>query len=173
MKKNILLLLAILLIISCKTKKAEVNHLNIKAIHQVIDQWHIDVATFNYEAYFNKMTDDAIFVGTDSNEVWSKKEFQNFCKPYFDKKTTWNFKPLKRNIYSVINNIAWFDETLETWMGVCRGSGVLIYNGNSWKIKHYVLSITVPNESVKEVITLKKQPDILFINSLKNITQKK
>ncbi len=46
----------------------------------------------------------------------------------------------------------WFDETLDTWMGVCRGSGVLINKNGKWLIKQYVLSLTVPNEKMKEVI---------------------
>jgi hypothetical protein len=42
--------------------------------------------------------------------------------------------------------MAWFDE-LSTQMKICRGSGVLVKIGNDWKIKHYVLSMTVPNET--------------------------
>ena len=89
---------------------------------QLIDQQHKD-ATFNYEAYFDKMTVDATFVGTGVSKVWSKSEFQSFSKPFFEKKQTWDFKPLARNIYhNNQQNIAWFDETLGTCMG-CRGSG--------------------------------------------------
>ena len=163
MKKTMVFVLMAILF-SCQTAKVD-NHFNQAAIHQLLDQWHIDVATFNYDAYFGKMTKDAIFVGTDS----AKKEFQIFCKPYFDTKKTWNFTPLSRNVYKIKNNIAWFDETLDTWMGVCRGSGVLIYKENQWKIQHYVLSVTVPNEKIKEVIALKKAQDILFINEVKKI----
>jgi hypothetical protein len=49
--------------------------------------------------------------------------------------------------------MAWFDE-LSTQMKICRGSGVLVKIGNDWKIKHYVLSMTVPNENV-EVVKIK------------------
>ena len=52
--------------------------------------------------------------------------------------------------------MAWFDELLDTHMKICRGSGVLVDQGNGqWKIKHYVLSMTVPNENVDEIV--KKQ----------------
>jgi hypothetical protein len=40
-------------------------------------------------------------------------------------------------------------------MKICRGSGVLVKVGNDWKIKHYVLSMTVPNENVTEVVKIK------------------
>jgi hypothetical protein len=51
--------------------------------------------------------------------------------------------------------MAWFDELLSTQMKICRGSGVLVKIGNDWKIKHYVLSMTVPNENVTEVVKIK------------------
>ena len=40
-------------------------------------------------------------------------------------------------------------------MKICRGSGVLIFENESWKIKHYVLSMTIPNQISKDVIPLK------------------
>jgi len=50
--------------------------------------------------------------------------------------------------------LAWFDELLNTEMKICRGSGVLVKTGNEWKIKHYVLSITIPNANIKEVVKI-------------------
>ena len=137
-------------------------------INQLLEQWHQDVATFKYKAYFDKMTQDAIFVGTDASEVWSKQEFQTFCKPFFDKKSTWNFKPIKRNVYlDKKEKTAWFDETLDTWMGVCRGSGVLAKQNNQWKIKHYVLSIVIPNDNVKEIVKIKQKLDDTYLKDNK------
>lgn len=137
-----------------------------KNINSMLNQWHKDVATYNYDAYFNKMTENAVFVGTDASEVWSKQEFQDFCKPFFDKKQTWDFKPHKRNIYfSTSDKTAWFNETLATWMGVCRGSGVVTKNGDDWKIEHYVLSVVIPNETIKAVVNIKKERDSLYLKS--------
>ncbi|MFT5715668.1 MAG: hypothetical protein ACI9WT_002254, partial [Flavobacterium sp.] len=53
--------------------------------------------------------------------------------------------------------IAWFDELLNTQMKICRGSGVVIKIDGEWKIKHYVLSMTVPNKNVDAVIKIKEQ----------------
>jgi len=61
----------------------------------------------------------------------------------------------------------WFDELLDTWMGTCRGSGVLENNQGIWKIKHYVLSIEIPNADVQSVISVKKTNDSIFLSSLK------
>ena len=52
---------------------------------------------------------------------------------------------------------AWFDELLNAQMGICLGSGILVKLDDKWKIKHYVLSITIPNENVDEVKALKKK----------------
>lgn len=169
--KNILVVIGLFfLIYSCKTQVRMNQNLDSKTqVNQLLNHWHKDVAQFDYEAYFNKMTADAVFVGTDASEVWSKQEFQNFSKPFFDKKQTWDFKPIVRNLYfDKKNQIAWFDEVLDTWMGVCRGSGVVIHEGTQWKIQHYVLSVVVPNEDMKKVVSIKKERDSLFLMETKN-----
>ena len=159
MKKIVVLISIVLFTSACSTHKSttETKNQNL-AINKVLNQWHKDVATFNYNAYFDKMTASATFVGTDATEVWSKTAFMAFSKPFFDKKQTWNFKPIDRNIYfGEENRTAWFDETLDTWMGVCRGSGVLVYKDKQWKIEQYVLSLTVPNKDMNAVIGLIKE----------------
>jgi hypothetical protein len=79
-----------------------------------------------------------------------------FAKPFFDNKKAWNFTSLERNIYfSTDGKTAWFDELLNTQMKICRGSGVLVKINNDWKIKHYVLSMTIPNDNTNEVVSIK------------------
>ena len=53
-------------------------------------------------------------------------------------------------------------------MGVCRGSGVLEKTGNDWKIKHYVLSLTIPNDNINDVIKINKEKDSIFLSKYKN-----
>jgi len=168
MKKTVFLASIVLVLFSCNSTKDSLQTNQPKtAINTILNKWHKDVAQFNYDAYFNAMTDNAVFVGTDATEVWSKTAFQNFSKPFFDKKQTWNFKPISRNVYfDTSNQIAWFDELLDTWMGVCRGSGVLVYQDKQWKIQHYVLSVAVPNENMNEVVAIKKERDSLFIKAI-------
>jgi len=156
-KYLILFFITIYITNSCATSIKVINAEKIK-INTLLNQWHQEVAQYNFGAYFSKMTDDAVFVGTDATEVWNKQQFMNFSKPFFDKKQTWDFKPLQRNIYlDKKGEIAWFDEVLNTWMGICRGSGVVQKTPQGWKIKHYVLSVTVPNEAIQKVIEDKKQ----------------
>lgn len=170
MKNTLVLLSLFFTVYSCKTQEGINQDLDSKTqVNQLINQWHKDVALFDYDAYFNKMTDDAVFVGTDAAEVWSKQEFQDFSKPFFDKQQTWDFKPISRNLYFAKDTkIVWFDELLDTWMGVCRGSGVLIYQNSDWKIQHYVLSVAIPNEDMNKVVLAKKERDSLFLKKVKN-----
>lgn len=136
-------------------------------INKILDQWHLDVANADFDRYFNAMTKNSIYIGTDAGEIWTKKQFQDFARPYFEKKKTWNFKALKRNVYfSEDGNTAWFDEILDTWMGLCRGSGVLIKQNKQWKIAQYVLSVTVPNDDMQTVIEVKKEKDSIAKNIL-------
>jgi ketosteroid isomerase-like protein len=139
-----------------------------KEIDSVINQWHRAAAEANFDNYFNLMTEDAIFIGTDATENWNKKEFEKYSKPYFDKGKAWAFHPLERNVYiDKSGKIAWFDELLETSFKICRGSGVLEKVKGKWKIKHYVLSMTIPNDKVNEVVRIKDSIESLQIKKIK------
>ncbi|HNP33463.1 MAG TPA: nuclear transport factor 2 family protein [Flavobacterium sp.] len=138
-------------------------------INKTLDAWHKAAADANFKNYFDVLTDDAIFIGTDATENWNKAAFEAFAKPYFDKGKAWNFTVLERHIYfSLDKKMAWFDELLDTQMKICRGSGVLVLLNGSWKIKHYVLSMTIPNDSSDEVIKIKSPIEESLITELKN-----
>jgi hypothetical protein len=155
-----------LLIISCaSTKNSDQQKTEIST---VLDNWHKAAADANYDNYFDTMSDESIYIGTDATENWNKKQFQAFAKPYFDKGKAWNFKAIKRNIYfSKDGKTAWFDELLNTQMKICRGSGVLVQENQQWKIKHYVLSMTIPNENTNEVVKIKAPIEDAFMNNFK------
>jgi hypothetical protein len=159
-----------LVVIGCKSKQVanQINHES--EINLVVDNWHQAAAEANFNSYFNAMTDDAIFIGTDATENWKKPAFIQFAKPYFDKGKAWSFTKLERNIYfSSDKKTAWFDELLNTQMKICRGSGVLVVDKNgNWKIKHYVLSMTIPNDHTDEVVKIKSLLEDKEIEKLKN-----
>ena len=137
-------------------------------LNNILDDWHEAAANADIEKYIGSMSEDAIYIGTDATESWSRSEFSSFCQPYFEKGKTWDFTPLSRNTYlNETQSIAWFDEILETHMGTCRGSGVLAKQKNEWKIKQYVLSMAIPNESTEAVKAAKKVEDDKFLNSVK------
>ena len=126
-----------------------------KKINKLINNWHLAATNTDSNVFFGFMDTDCIYIGTDKSERWTKSEFENFAKPYFDKGKAWDFKPIEREIYFSKNKkLAWFNETLNTWMGVCRASGVLAKKSGKWKLKHYHLSVTVPNEKITDFIKL-------------------
>jgi len=141
-----------------------------KQIDKVLTNWHKAAANADFESYFDLMTEDGVFLGTDATENWQNKEFRTFSKPYFDKGKAWSFKAVERNIYVIDDsNFAWFDELLDTQMELCRGSGVLKKENGSWKIAHYVLSIAIPNDNVNTVVLAKKKNDSLLKIKLKKM----
>ena len=171
--RRIIVLLITVSFFSCAKNVEEIklNVTNEKAkINKVLDGWHSDAANADFEPYFNKMTSTGVFIGTDAEENWNITAFKNYSKPHFDKGRAWSFKAVERNIYVDENGaIAWFDELLNTHMGICRGSGVLRKMNKSWKIEHYVLSLTIPNNNIDEVIKINKTKDSLLLNKLKKL----
>lgn len=155
-----------ILLFSCKALNENNTQTNIQ---NFINQWHQAATDTNFDAYFDKMHENSIFIGTDATENWDKKAFMQYAKPHFDKGKAWKFKVLERNIFiSKDQKTAWFDELLDTSMKICRGSGVLVFENNQWYLKHYVLSMTIPNDNSKEVIAIKKDAEDKIINTLKN-----
>lgn len=161
-----------LLAISCTNQKPEKTFIGTSAesvIDSILTSWHEAAANADLKTYFECMDSVSVYIGTDASENWSKDEFHDFCKPYFERKTTWNFTAIERNIFIGKNaETAWFDEVLDTHMGLCRGSGVLEMNKKEWKIKHYVLSAAIPNEHMRSVVSLKHMNDSIYLNSNSN-----
>jgi hypothetical protein len=137
-------------------------------IGAMLDSFNAAAARSDYDGYFSFYTDDAIFIGTDATEHWDKLAFMVWAKPYFDKKTTWNFTVLERNIFFGDHaDIAWFDELLNTQMKICRGSGVVVKKDNVWKVQQYVLSTTIPNSLIDTVVSIKAKEEDAIISKLK------
>ncbi len=141
---------------------------NRDAVHQVMDQWHKAAGEANFKEYFDLMDKSSIFIGTDATERWNKQEFMDYAKPHFDKGKAWNFTSLERNVdFSEDGKTAWIDELLNTQMKICRGSGVLVKENGKWLIKHYVLSMTIPNDLVDQVVPLKSDIEDKIIEEYK------
>ena len=158
--------LSLLLFYACGSEKAVKidKDATRKEVHTHLENWHKAASDANFNGYFGFMDSTAVYIGTAAEEIWTKKQFADFSKPYFDKGKAWSFTTLERNIYmNETANIVWFDELIATWMGTCRGSGVLEKIGSSWKMKQYVLSVAIPNDDIQKVIVLKKENDALFL----------
>ncbi|MCX6195057.1 MAG: nuclear transport factor 2 family protein [Flavobacteriia bacterium] len=130
---------------------------DVKKLNELIQNWHKAASDAKFDSYFNCLTDDFIFLGTAPGERWTKKEFQDFSKPFFDRGKAWDFKASNRIWnFSKDGKTAWFDEDLATWMQGCRGSGVCIKIKGLWSISYYNLTVLIENEKIKEFIELRK-----------------
>lgn len=129
------------------------------AIDSLATRWHRAAANADSTAFFDRMTADAIYIGTDKTEHWTKDQFLSFASPYFARGKAWSFTAKERHVfYDPNRQTAWFDELLDTWMGPCRGTGVVVRDGvNGWKIAHYTLSVTIDNEKIDGFIELVKK----------------
>ena len=155
MKKILLIGLVAFVFFSCQEKVSKVN------VNQFMDDWHLAAANADFNNYFSKLDADAIYLGTQWDERWTKEEFATFSQPYFDRGRAWSFTAIERtHYYSEDNKLIWFEESLETWMGVCRGSGVIRNYGDSLKIAHYNLAVTISNELVSDFVELVKRDSI-------------
>lgn len=127
-------------------------------INEMIDNWHKAAARADEDVFFGSMTEDCIYIGTDKSERWLRDDMKTWSAEFFKRDKAWDFKPIEREVYlSDDGKLAWFNETLDTWMGVCRSSGVVALVDGEWKLKHYHLSVTVPNDAVKDFIELVKK----------------
>ncbi len=172
MKKSIAFpLITFLLLFSTSLfsqKKGFYENVQKKNVSKVLDDLNFYAATADFKNYFNLYAEESTFIGTDANEIWTKKEFMEYARAPFEKGKAWSFTSLKRNItFSNDGKYAWFDELLDTQMKLCRGSGVLEKIGNQWKIKQYVLSMTIPNDVNKEIIKIKTPIEEALIQKLK------
>ncbi len=124
-----------------------------KAVDAVLNDWHDAAAKADEVRYFGHMASDSVFMGTDATERWDKAAFQAFSHPYFAKGKAWSFKPVRRSVmFSADGRTAWFDEDLDTPnMGPCRGTGVLSLEAGTWKIRHYNLTVPIPNPLLNDV----------------------
>lgn len=132
-----------------------------QAVDAVLTAFHSAASEADAGLYFSLLTDDAVYIGTDATERWTKDEFKAFAEPYFSKGRGWTYTATERNIdVAPEGTVAWFDEILwnESY-GVCRGTGVLLLDEGEWRIAQYHLTFPIPNELSREFTSRIKKLD--------------
>lgn len=151
-------LIGILGLLGCRSSQplgeADFGDADRQAIEVVLDDFHLAASEADGERYFGHMSADAVFLGTDATERWTRDEFRAYAGPYFDAGRGWTYTPRERHVFvGPDRRTAWFDERL--WndkYGECRGTGALLEVAGEWKIAHYNLTLPVPNEIAAEVV---------------------
>jgi len=138
----------------CVTTAIANSDVNEKNIIETLDKFHQAAANAKLEEYFDLFADDAVFLGTDGSERWTKSEFRLYVEPLFKKNIGWLYTSQERHITQIDDSdVAFFDEQLNNQTyGDCRGSGVLVKTQHGWKILQYNLSVPVPNPIAAEVV---------------------
>ena len=95
----------------------------IESVATVLDKFHGAAAAGDWSTYFDLMSDDAVFIGSDVSERWSKSAFQT----YAGKTDGWIYTLKTRNInLTPSGDSAWFDEILISKnYGTSRGTGII------------------------------------------------
>lgn len=68
-------------------------------IDDLLNKWHQAAANTDQQSYFDFIADDGIYFGTDATENWTKDEFFEWSKSYFENGKAWSFTAAERNIY--------------------------------------------------------------------------
>ncbi len=119
-----------------------------KNITLVLDSFHHAAAKADWETYFNHISDQGYFIGTDVSERWDKKTFQKYASG----SQGWVYHLRRRDInLTPDGKSAWFHEILESeTYGTSRGTGVMIRTNLGWKIAQYHLTFPIPNDLSEE-----------------------
>lgn len=127
---------------------------HVAAITELANAWHKAAEEADSTTFFDAIASGGYYLGTDKGEHWTKEQFLRFAAPYFAAGKAWAFTANERHVfYDPNRQTAYWDEVLDTWMGPCRGTAVVERDGMlGWKIKHYTLSMLVPNDDVQAVI---------------------
>ena len=122
-------------------------------VSATLDALHEAASQADFDRYFGLYAGEAVFLGTDATERWTREEFMDYTKARFDTGAGWTYRVLERHIaIAPGGRTAWFDERLENAnLGETRGSGVLVMEGGGWKVAQYNLTIPIPNEMAREV----------------------
>jgi len=126
------------------------------AVGVALDAFHDAAARADGETYFGLLTDDAVFLGTDPSERWTKQEFQAWAAPYFERESAWTYVAIERHVtVEPGGRAAWFDEVVRNASyGDLRGTGVLRRTRKGWRIAQYNLTFVVPNRLAGEVVEM-------------------
>jgi len=124
------------------------------AVSRVLDALHEAASRSEFDRYFSLFDGNAIFLGTDATERWTRDEFMDYARRPFAEGRGWTYHMTERHVYLADDGqTAWFDEMLTNEnLGVTRGSGALVKTGSQWKIAQYNLTIPVPNQLSRKFV---------------------
>lgn len=124
-----------------------------------LDDFHRAAAEADADRYLGRLTEDAVFIGTDPTERWTAAEFAEYVRPYQDAGRGWTYVARERFVWlEGDGTVAVFDELLDSdSYGACRGSGVMRWQNGAWRIAQYVLSFSISNDDSSGVTAVVRE----------------
>ena len=123
-------------------------------ISVLLRTFHQAAAKGNLKVYLRCLSADAMFIGTDPTEHWSRQQFEIICERIFREKGGWIYEPFDRKIsFADDLSTAWFTERLRhAGYGELLGYGVATKVDGRWKIRLYSMSLPIPNNIFDGVV---------------------
>lgn len=122
-----------------------------------LTELHAAAARSDAEAWAARLAPDLVWVGNETSERWDRDAFLGFAAPVFARGEGWVYAARERHVTLAPDPcacVAWFDEVLDSeTYGTARGEGLLVRDGDEWRVLRYALSYPVPNDLARAMTT--------------------
>lgn len=114
-----------------------------------LTEMHAAAARADMDAWQARLAPGLVWVGNETSERWDHDAFVAFAQPIFARGEGWTYSARERHVTlapDACGCVAWFDELLDSrTYGTARGEGLLVRDGEDWKVLRYALSYPIPN----------------------------
>ena len=124
------------------------------AAASALEAMHAAAARSDGAAWADRLAPGLVWVGNETSERWDREAFLGFAAPVFARGEGWIYSARdaggQRHVTLApdpCDCVAWFDEVLDSvTYGTARGEGMLVRDGETWRVLRYALSYPIPNE---------------------------
>lgn len=117
---------------------------------EALTAMHAAAARSDGAAWADRLAPGLVWVGNETSERWDREAFLGFAAPVFARGEGWVYSARERHVTLVPDPcacFAWFDEVLDSeTYGTARGEGLLVRDGETWRVLRYALSYPIPND---------------------------
>ncbi len=115
-----------------------------------LSELHAAAARSDGRAWADRLAPGLVWVGNETSERWDRDAFLGFAAPVFARGDGWVYSARERHVTLAPDPcacVAWFDEVLDSvTYGTARGEGLLVREGDDWRVLRYALSYPIPND---------------------------
>lgn len=115
-----------------------------------LEAMHAAAARSDGAAWADRLAPGLVWVGNETSERWDREAFLGFAAPVFARGEGWVYSARERHVSLAPDPcacVAWFDEVLDSeTYGTARGEGLLVREGEDWRVLRYALSYPIPND---------------------------